>query len=133
MKKIGLRHRLEEVLEGYGLKELDVAELLGNENLRSYRSSKYSNKGLTSAQLEKVLSDFPDLNINWVLTGKGEPLFKSDKITKSQIGKVLESSMVEEPAGEYKPQKRTPDKLEKIQTRMEDIYVIVKDIQTRLV
>ena len=133
MKKIGLRHRLEEVLESYGLKEPDVAELLGNENLRSYRSSKYSNKGLTSAQLEKILLDYPELNINWVLTGKGEPIFKSDKITKNQIDKVLESNLVEEPAQAYKSQKRSPDKLEKIQTRMEDIYLIVKDIQTRLV
>lgn len=133
MKKIGLRHRLEEALETYGLKELDVAELLGNENLRSYRSSKYSNKGLTSAQLEKILDDYPELNINWVLTGKGEPISKTDKIIKSQIDKVLNPNIVEEPETEYAIQKRSPDKLEKIQTRMEDIYIIVKDIQTRLV
>lgn len=60
---------------------------------------KKSGKGMSSTNIEKILSSYPDLNAEWLLTGRGEMLRNTTELTPTKDGTGIPLIPVEAMAG----------------------------------
>lgn len=66
-------HRLNQVIEYYGIRVADLADRLQIQ--RSTLSHLFAGRNKPGFEfLERLAAAFPDLSLNWVVTGKGEML-----------------------------------------------------------
>ena len=60
---------------------------------------KKNGKGMSSVNIEKILSSYPELNAEWLLTGKGDMIKESQSIKLSEDGTGIPLIPVEAMAG----------------------------------
>jgi transcriptional regulator with XRE-family HTH domain len=100
--------RFAEYIKFKGLKQQEVAEMF--DVSRQYINGIITGKDSMGMNLvRKLLDKFPDLNADWLLTGRGEMLIKDDSRKDYQNNKLdtimQRLSMVEEKLSQY----ATPD------------------------
>ena len=76
----------ERLLQFIEFKQLNITTFekkicVANSTIRTATDNK---KSITTATLEKILNSFPELNANWLLTGKGCMLNDTDKVPETQ-------------------------------------------------
>ena len=80
-----MKDRLEMILQKYGLSASHLAEILGVQRSGiSHILSGRNNPGYEF--LVSLVENFPDLNANWILTGKGKMLI-SEQIRKEEVAR----------------------------------------------
>lgn len=65
-----IKDRFKELLQilGVGQKAFEVKCGMGNGTINNIKN------GISSPNLEKIISAYPEINIEWIITGKGTPL-----------------------------------------------------------
>lgn len=76
-----IKQRLLDICDGLGISARAFSANIGMS--ATYLNS--LNKDVTSAVLNNILSAYPNINIMWIITGKGE-IFKSDNKKPSEDG-----------------------------------------------
>lgn len=69
-----IKDRLKELLQilGIGQKAFETKCGMGNGTINNIKN------GISSPNLEKIISAFPEVNIEWIISGKGMPLKEND-------------------------------------------------------
>lgn len=78
---MSITSRLEEFLAFKGISNQKFEKLIGMSN-GSFAIQVKRNGSIGSAKLEKCLIEFPEINAEWLLTGKGEMLKSFDKVSE---------------------------------------------------
>lgn len=78
-----MNKRLIQFLEYKGIKIATFEKIISVSN-NTIRTAINKNTTMTSGVLEKILNSFPELNANWLLTGKGSMLNDSAKVPETQ-------------------------------------------------
>lgn len=78
-----MTNRLRQFLEFKGIKVATFEKQICVAN-QTIRKALTNNTSITTAVLEKILISFPELNANWLLTGKGSMLNDSAKVPETQ-------------------------------------------------
>jgi plasmid maintenance system antidote protein VapI len=81
--------RLNQILEYTGMRKNTLAKALGYTNSAIFYQIETGRNGISSNLAIRVSERFPEINQNWILTGKGEMLHDSelniDEKTKNRI------------------------------------------------
>lgn len=75
--------RLRQFIDSKGLKIATFEKQINVAN-QTIRKALTNNTSITTAVLEKILISFPELNANWLLTGRGSMLNDSAKVPETQ-------------------------------------------------
>lgn len=70
-----IKDRFKELLKilGIGQKAFEIKCGMGNGTINNIKN------GISSPNLEKIISTYPEINIEWIISGKGTPLKKENE------------------------------------------------------
>ena len=109
--------RLNQILEYTGMRKNTLAKALGYTNSAIFYQIETGRNGISSNLAIRVSERFPEINQNWILTGKGEMLHDSelniDEKTKNRI-EFLENHLLER-LPHLNKSRVTPQHLDKVQ------------------
>jgi transcriptional regulator with XRE-family HTH domain len=86
--------RLKEYLKQHGYNQTDAAKLLGMSTQTVNNILRGQDK-LSLNFLKKLLKHFPNMNIDYILLGRGEPDIIVNNITKEDIINIVAEKMAE--------------------------------------
>ena len=78
-----MNKRLVQFLEYKGIKIATFEKIISVSN-NTIRTAVNKNTTITSGVLEKILYSFPELNANWLITGKGSMLISAHEVPDKQ-------------------------------------------------
>lgn len=90
---MSLGNRLKEARKHFGLSQIDFADSIGMKQGSYSDVERGRNKGLSNSTIENIANNYNDLNIDWLLTGKGDML-KSKKPLESNVRFIDNPSFV---------------------------------------
>lgn len=90
--------RLQYFMENKGINDNQMTVAAGL-SVGLLGKLKKNGKGMSSVNIEKILSSYPELNAEWLLTGKGDMIKESHNIKLSEDGTGIPLIPVEAMAG----------------------------------
>lgn len=90
--------RLQYFMENKGINDNQMTVAAGL-SVGLLGKLKKNGKGMSSVNIEKILSSYPELNAEWLLTGKGDMIKESQSIKLSEDGTGIPLIPVEAMAG----------------------------------
>lgn len=90
--------RLQYFMENKGINDNQMTVAAGL-SVGLLGKLKKNGKGMSSVNIEKILSSYPELNAEWLLTGKGDMIKESQSIKQSEDGTGIPLIPVEAMAG----------------------------------
>ncbi|MDA7777954.1 helix-turn-helix domain-containing protein [Flavobacteriaceae bacterium] len=70
--------RIQEILNYSGLRRNTLAKTLGYTNSAIFYQIEVGRNGISSNLANRICEKFPEINHNWILTGKGQMLKSSE-------------------------------------------------------
>ncbi|WP_374440435.1 hypothetical protein [Epilithonimonas sp.] len=70
-KKHTIKRRILEIIERKGYKYTDFFDLLKNSSYNTFKGERNLEQGVNSDTLAEIIEIFPEVNINWLMSGKG--------------------------------------------------------------
>lgn len=90
--------RLQYFMENKGINDNQMTVAAGL-SVGLLGKLKKNGKGMSSVNIEKILSSYPELNAEWLLTGKGDMIKESQSVKQSEDGTGIPLIPVEAMAG----------------------------------
>lgn len=126
--KSTLKERLEEFVEYLDLTNQKFEQNAGLPNGFINKSGKY----ISDKSEQKIINTYPDLNINWLLTGEGEMLNNGQKHLSQQTEPQINENSLDELYLLNKTIDILRENLERKDAQIESLFAIIRQFQNSL-